>query len=83
MPESYFEAFEKSNFFSLFNDKNKLNLNQRSNTIEFAKLLIQNKEFQRAKFFLSKIQLKSSEETFLYYFSWYMVLIQFFKCFFF
>lgn len=73
MPESNFETFEKSDLFDLFNNKKNITLSHRSNTIEFAKLLIHNKEYQRAKFFLSKIDRQSPVEIFLYYFSWYMV----------
>ena len=45
--------------------------------VDFAKRLIQNNEYTRAKDVLAKLKRQTSLEQFLYYFSWYMVSSEF------
>ncbi|KAI6243993.1 hypothetical protein M3Y99_00067700 [Aphelenchoides fujianensis] len=44
--------------------------------VNFAKKLIQNGEFHRAKFVLTKLKRQTPVEHFLFYFSWYMICLR-------
>lgn len=72
VPEHVLEEYEESDYLHVDAGGPKMTLSRR-NTLNFAKSLIGNKEYRRAKFYLEGVQRTTPVEHFLYYFSWYLV----------
>lgn len=78
LPDSHFEAFNLIKLSNADEQKGPVNIwSAKENAlIKFIRSLILNKNYNRAKFFLSKSKRMTSLENFLYYFSWYMICIR-------
>ncbi|KAH7728213.1 anaphase promoting complex subunit 8/cdc23 family protein [Aphelenchoides avenae] len=75
IPEIVLEDYEQSDSYVAAEPDRKLKISQR-NVINFAKSLINSKEYRRAKFYMEKIKRTSPLEHFLYYFSWYLISLR-------
>uniref|UniRef100_A0A914CYX8 Cdc23 domain-containing protein n=1 Tax=Acrobeloides nanus TaxID=290746 RepID=A0A914CYX8_9BILA len=73
----HFDAYEKSkekasasnSAFSTLSSSDRF-------IVKHAKELIRDKEYHRAKFFLERFNLRGTYETFLYYWSWYLISLR-------
>lgn len=73
----HFQAYEKSTPEDAIppRSSSKLCMNEQL-IIKHAKELIRDKEFHRAKFFLEQFNSRGTRETFLYYWTWYMISVR-------